>query len=154
MSASTWRHVEFIERPVPLSGQTNGNFSWLMLSDVCKHCEVAGCLEHCPTGSIVRTEFGGVYVQPDICNGCGYCVATCPFGVLRLEGDTLVIGEGCTMCGACVEVCEVQALALEKLPPLNWPPFPVNEIILFKSTLTPKGSIYTPLQVIPLGKKV
>ncbi|MFZ5452779.1 MAG: RNA 2',3'-cyclic phosphodiesterase [Thermodesulfobacteriota bacterium] len=44
------------------------------------------------------------------------------------------------------------AMALEKLPPLNWPPFQVNEIILFKSTLTPQGSIYTPLQVIPLGK--
>jgi len=43
------------------------------------------------------------------------------------------------------------ALALEKLPPLNWPPFQVNEIILFKSTLTPQGSIYTPLAVIPLG---
>ncbi|MBI4642624.1 MAG: RNA 2',3'-cyclic phosphodiesterase [Deltaproteobacteria bacterium] len=44
------------------------------------------------------------------------------------------------------------AMALEKLPPLNWPPFMVNEIILFKSTLTPQGSIYSPLQVIPLGK--
>jgi 2'-5' RNA ligase len=42
--------------------------------------------------------------------------------------------------------------ALEKLPPLKWPPFMVNEIILFKSTLTPQGSIYTPLQVIHLGK--
>jgi 2'-5' RNA ligase len=41
---------------------------------------------------------------------------------------------------------------LETLAPLNWPPFQVNEIILFKSTLTPKGSIYTPLKVIPLGK--
>jgi len=44
------------------------------------------------------------------------------------------------------------AQLLEKLPPLNWPPFLVQELILFKSTLTPQGSIYTPLQVIPLGK--
>jgi electron transfer flavoprotein alpha subunit/NAD-dependent dihydropyrimidine dehydrogenase PreA subunit len=46
------------------------------------------------------------------CIACGQCVDACPFGVLRLEGETLVIGEGCTLCGACVEVCEVEALAL------------------------------------------
>ena len=53
-----------------------------MLSDVCKHCARAGCLENCPTGAIIRTEFDSVYVQPDICNGCGYCVVGCPFGVI------------------------------------------------------------------------
>ncbi|HEX8907675.1 MAG TPA: 4Fe-4S dicluster domain-containing protein, partial [Anaeromyxobacteraceae bacterium] len=64
-----------IETPVPLgpTQQALSNFSWLMMSDVCKHCERAGCLEACPTGAIVRTEFGSVYVQPDVCNGCGYC---------------------------------------------------------------------------------
>ncbi len=46
------------------------------------------------------------------CIACGQCVEACPFGVLRLEGETLIIGEGCTLCGACVEVCEVEALAL------------------------------------------
>src|SRR5947199_2500122 len=61
LSASTWRHVAFVEQP----GR------WLMLSDVCKHCVRAGCLEACPTGAIIRTEFDSVYVQPDICNGCG-----------------------------------------------------------------------------------
>src|SRR5437762_8682069 len=62
-------------------------FRWAFSSDVCKHCEEAGCLEACPTGSIVRTEFGGVYVQPDICNGCGYCVVACPFGVVDKNRD-------------------------------------------------------------------
>ncbi len=57
--------------------------SWEFSSDVCKHCENAGCLEACPTGAIVRTEFGGVFVQPDVCNGCGYCVVACPFGVVQ-----------------------------------------------------------------------
>jgi formate dehydrogenase iron-sulfur subunit len=56
--------------------------TWQFSSDVCKHCENAGCLEACPTGSIIRTEFGGVFIQPDICNGCGYCVVACPFGVV------------------------------------------------------------------------
>src|SRR5207247_11153146 len=84
LGASTWRHVAFVERPVPLSGQTAGlgDFSWLLMSDVCKHCTSAGCLESCPTGAIVRTEFDTVYVQPDLCNGCGYCALGWPFGVI------------------------------------------------------------------------
>jgi formate dehydrogenase iron-sulfur subunit len=61
---------------------------WLMASDVCKHCTHAACLDVCPTGSLFRTEFGTVVVQDDICNGCGYCVAACPFGVIeRRRGD-------------------------------------------------------------------
>ena len=59
--------------------------NWLMMSDVCKHCERAGCLEACPTGALFQTEFGTVVVQQDICNGCGYCVPACPFGVVELD---------------------------------------------------------------------
>jgi formate dehydrogenase iron-sulfur subunit len=59
-----------------------------MASDVCKHCTHAACLDVCPTGSLFRTEFGTVVVQDDVCNGCGYCVAACPFGVIeRRRGD-------------------------------------------------------------------
>src|SRR5881275_2888945 len=82
---STWRHVKFVES-TPQTGR-GGNaperMAWEFSSDVCKHCENAGCLEACPTGSIVRTEFGSVYVQPDICNGCSYCVVACPFSVIK-----------------------------------------------------------------------
>jgi formate dehydrogenase iron-sulfur subunit len=82
---STWRHVKFVEHaPEPGLGGNNPELaSWVFSSDVCKHCEKAGCLEACPTGAIVRTEFGGVFVQPDICNGCSYCVVACPFGVVQ-----------------------------------------------------------------------
>ena len=67
------------------------------MSDVCKHCESAACLEVCPTGSIVRTEFDSVFVQPDICNGCGMCVVACPFGVIdRREDDGRAWK--CTLC--------------------------------------------------------
>ena len=67
----------------PMSlGADEDPFRWVFLSDVCKHCEEAGCLEACPTGSIVRTEVGSVLVQNDVCNGCGYCVVSCPFGVI------------------------------------------------------------------------
>jgi formate dehydrogenase iron-sulfur subunit len=84
LNANTWRHVAFIEQEKPL--RTNGDGStglrWLMESDVCKHCTHAACLDVCPTGALFRTEFGTVVVQEDICNGCGYCVPACPFGVL------------------------------------------------------------------------
>ena len=69
-------------------------FRWLMASNVCKHCTNAGCLDVCPTGALFRTEFGTVVVQDDICNGCGYCVAGCPFGVIdrRIGDKTPLVG--------------------------------------------------------------
>src|ERR671929_3656 len=118
LGGSTWRHVEFIERPVPLGGQMAGNFSWLMLSDVCKHCQRAGCLEACPTGAIIRTEFDSVFVQPDVCNGCGYCIPSCPFGVVdRREDDGRAWK--CTLCydrqkggmvPACAKACPTASI--------------------------------------------
>ncbi|HET9847283.1 MAG TPA: 4Fe-4S dicluster domain-containing protein [Candidatus Dormibacteraeota bacterium] len=80
LGATTWRHVQFIEQ-----AKANGarqEQRWLFLSDVCKHCANAACLEACPTGALIRTEFDTVYVQQDICNGCGFCVPACPFGVI------------------------------------------------------------------------
>ena len=88
LGANSWRHVAFIEqhKPLRLDGETaaldDEPLRWLMSSDVCKHCTHAACLDVCPTGSLFRTEFGTVVVQEDICNGCGYCVPACPFGVL------------------------------------------------------------------------
>jgi formate dehydrogenase iron-sulfur subunit len=118
LGASTWRHVSFIERPVAISNQDAGGFSWLMSSDVCKHCARAGCLENCPTGAILRTEFDTVYVQPDICNGCGYCVVACPFGVIdRREDDGRAWK--CTLCydrlksgmtPACAKACPTESI--------------------------------------------
>jgi formate dehydrogenase iron-sulfur subunit len=120
LGASTWRHVSFIERPVPLGGQTTGlgSFSWLMMSDVCKHCKSAGCLDACPTGAIVRTEFDSVYVQPDVCNGCGYCIVGCPFGVIDRRDDDGRAWK-CTLCydrlteglaPACAKACPTESI--------------------------------------------
>ena len=117
---STWRHVKFVEDPPEpgLGGNAGDLSSWAFSSDVCKHCEVAGCLEACPTGSIVRTEFGGVFVQPDVCNGCSYCVVACPFGVIqRNEDDGRAFK--CTFCydrqkvglePACAKVCPTESI--------------------------------------------
>ena len=127
LGASTWRHVAFIERPVALSTQDAGAFSWLFSSDVCKHCARAGCLESCPTGAIVRTEFDSVYVQPDICNGCGYCVVNCPFGVIdRREDDGRAWK--CTLCydrlkgdmtPACAKACPTESIQFGDLDELR-----------------------------------
>ena len=103
LGANSWRHVAFVEQRKPMriadgdsrtvedrgsldepQSQQNaeGVLRWLMSSDVCKHCTHAACLDVCPTGALFRTEFGTVVVQQDVCNGCGYCVPACPFGVL------------------------------------------------------------------------
>ena len=98
-----------------------------MMSDVCKHCQRAGCLEACPTGAIVRTEFDTVYVQPDICNGCGYCVSACPFGVIdRREDDGRAWK--CTLCydrlkdgmtPACAKACPTDSIVFGELDDLK-----------------------------------
>ncbi len=117
---STWRHVKFVEDTpeAGLGGNAAELSSWGFSSDVCKHCEVAGCLEACPTGAIVRTEFGGVFVQPDVCNGCAYCVVACPFGVVeRNPNDGRAFK--CTFCydrqkaglqPACSKACPTESI--------------------------------------------
>lgn len=126
LGASTWRHVAFVERPAPMK-TGDGHFSWLMLSDVCKHCARAGCLEVCPTGSIVRTEFDTVYVQPDVCNGCGYCVVACPFGVIDRQKDDGRAWK-CTLCydrlkadlePACAKACPTDSIVFGDLDELR-----------------------------------
>ena len=95
LSETTWRHVAFVEQID--SERKRESSRWLMMSDVCKHCVEAPCQEACPTGSIIYNEFGNVYVQPDICNGCGYCVTACPFGVLG-RSDHDGHAHKCTLC--------------------------------------------------------
>jgi formate dehydrogenase iron-sulfur subunit len=102
-------------------------FRWLMSSDVCKHCTHAGCLDVCPTGALFRTEFGSVVVQPDICNGCGYCVSGCPYGVIDRRPDD---GRAfkCTLCydrlrggmePACAQACPTRSIQYGPLDELR-----------------------------------
>jgi len=135
LSATSWRHVKFIEQigeptsAVPLAEATSA-FSlerllqepkdgrWLMMSDVCKHCAAAPCQQACPTGAIIHTEFESVFIQPDICNGCSSCVSACPFGVVTrssLDGHS----HKCTLCydrqrdglaPACAKACPTQSI--------------------------------------------
>jgi formate dehydrogenase iron-sulfur subunit len=133
LGADTWRHVAFIEQSKPLAGQIAGvqhdsdQLRWLMSSDVCKHCTHAACLDVCPTGSLFRTEFGTVVVQEDICNGCGYCIPACPYGVIdQREGDGRAWK--CTMCydrlqigqePACAKTCPTDSIQFGPLDELR-----------------------------------
>ncbi|MET9591728.1 4Fe-4S dicluster domain-containing protein [Streptomyces sp. NPDC006516] len=139
LGASTWRHVAFIEQAVP-AGRTElplvepapgpedaPGMRWLMSSDVCKHCTHAACLDVCPTGSLFRTEFGTVVVQEDICNGCGYCVPACPYGVIEQRPTDGRVFK-CTMCydrlgagqePACAKACPTESIQFGPLDELR-----------------------------------
>jgi formate dehydrogenase iron-sulfur subunit len=130
LGASTWRHVMFLEQPAVAGSQQvdmENPFRWIFLSDVCKHCGNAGCLEACPTGAIVRTDLGSVLVQSDVCNGCGYCVVSCPFGVVdKRHPDGRAFK--CTFCydrqqagmiPACAKACPTQSIRFGDLSELR-----------------------------------
>jgi formate dehydrogenase iron-sulfur subunit len=136
LGADTWRHVAFVEQRgvggIGFQHQSNfqrgdDSFRWLMSSDVCKHCTHAACLDVCPTGAIFRTEFGTVVVQADICNGCGYCVPACPYGVLDKRKDDGRIFK-CTLCydrlevgqePACAKACPTDSIQFGELDELR-----------------------------------
>jgi formate dehydrogenase iron-sulfur subunit len=156
LSASTWRHVRFIELLEPsaelraeaaqaltaggggqlpsipaagdgqgldlvgmaATGGHHGLGDWVFMSDVCKHCTNAGCLDACPTGALIRTEHQTVVLQPDVCNGCGYCVPSCPFGVVDRDQIDGRAGK-CTLCydrledglePACAKACPTDSI--------------------------------------------
>jgi len=130
LGAGTWRHVRFLEAPtaVPelpaIPPVQDGGWdlrepsSWVFMSDVCKHCTHAGCLDACATGALIRTEFETVVLQPDVCNGCGYCVPACPFGVVDRDHDDGRAAK-CTLCydrlqdglePACAKACPTDSI--------------------------------------------
>jgi formate dehydrogenase iron-sulfur subunit len=105
----TFRLVRFIEEP---GGKPNGDLAWLLMSDVCKHCADAGCLNACPTGAIYRTEHGTVNINQDTCNGCRYCVSACPFGVVSFNEQTGT-AKKCIHNGlgpACAKACPTESI--------------------------------------------
>ncbi len=127
LGADTWRHVAFIEQKEPVDNGDGSELRWLMASDVCKHCTHAACLDVCPTGSLFRTEFGTVVVQEDVCNGCGYCIPACPYGVIdqrKHDGRAWK----CTLCydrlsvnlePACAQACPTDSIQFGPLTELR-----------------------------------
>ena len=156
LSATTWRHVRFIELlepsaalrseaeqalehgrggqlpAIPAAGTALGDEArsrfgdWVFMSDVCKHCANAGCVDACPTGALIRTEHQTVVLQPYVCNGCGYCVPACPFGVVDRDHVDGRAGK-CTLCydrlqdglePACAKACPTDSIQFGPLDEL------------------------------------
>jgi formate dehydrogenase iron-sulfur subunit len=146
LGADTWRHVKFVEQPAdhstmdvlamasgtdappaPPTPDGRTELRWLMASDVCKHCTHAACLDVCPTGALIRTEYGTVVVQEDVCNGCGYCVPACPYGVIDQRPDDGRMWK-CTLCydrlgdgqtPACAKACPTESIQYGELDELR-----------------------------------
>ena len=123
LSDVNWRHVKFIEQ----FSEDRTQSAWLMMSDVCKHCVHAPCLEVCPTGAILRTEFDTVYINEPACNGCRDCVSACPFGVIHMS-PTRHVAQKCTFCydrlrhgltPACAQACPTESIRFGPLAELR-----------------------------------
>jgi formate dehydrogenase iron-sulfur subunit len=72
-----------------------------------------------------------VYVQDDVCNGCGYCIVGCPFGVIDRRPQSLPGAGGafkCTFCydrqidgltPACAKACPTESIQFGPLDELH-----------------------------------
>ena len=132
LDAQNWRHVQFIEtvpdnRGTVATPTSAGGQAFIMMSNVCKHCQQASCLEVCPTNAIVRTEFDSVLIQQDVCNGCRYCISACPYHVIGFNEKTGT-AQKCTLCydrlqngmqPACAKACPTESIKFGYLDDLQ-----------------------------------
>jgi formate dehydrogenase iron-sulfur subunit len=127
LNGATWRHVQIIDNvPDETMGEGNGK-AFLLMSDVCKHCTHASCMDVCPTGAIIRTEFDTVFIQEDTCNGCRNCIAACPYDVIDIDHEDNVARK-CTLCydrlqggmePACAKACPTDSIQFGPLDELR-----------------------------------
>jgi formate dehydrogenase iron-sulfur subunit len=127
LDGQTWRHVKFIDNvPDETMGVGDGK-AFLLMSDVCKHCQHASCMDVCPTGAIIRTEFDTVFIQQSVCNGCRNCIAACPYDVIDIDPDRDVARK-CTLCydrlqggmePACAKACPTESIQFGPLDELR-----------------------------------
>jgi len=118
LDGQNWRHVQFIDNVPDATVGVGQGKAWLMMSDVCKHCQHASCMDVCPAGAIIRTEFDSVFIQPDVCNGCRDCISACPYSVIEMDA-TAGVAQKCTFCydrlqggmePACAKACPTQSI--------------------------------------------
>jgi formate dehydrogenase iron-sulfur subunit len=127
LDAQNWRHVKFYDKVPDLSSTSGNGTAFLMMSDVCKHCQHASCMEVCPTNAIIRTEFNTVFIQQDVCNGCRACISACPYSVIGINKKTGTAHK-CTLCydrlqgglePACAKACPTQSIQFGPLSQLQ-----------------------------------
>jgi formate dehydrogenase iron-sulfur subunit len=127
LDGQTWRHVKFIDNVPDETMGTGNGAAFLLMSDVCKHCQHASCMDVCPTGAILRTEFDTVFIQQSVCNGCRNCIAACPYDVIDIDADRDVARK-CTLCydrlqggmePACAKACPTESIQFGPLDELQ-----------------------------------
>jgi formate dehydrogenase iron-sulfur subunit len=127
LDSQNWRYVQMIDNVPDVTLGTGQGKAWLMMSDVCKHCQHASCMDVCPTGAIIRTEFDTVFIQPDVCNGCRNCISACPYAVIGMDEEAHVARK-CTLCydrlqggmePACAKACPTQSIQFGPLDELQ-----------------------------------
>lgn len=117
-----YRHADSYETGTfPLVGAFN-------YSGACNHCAMPACMANCTTGAIIKNEDDGiVYIDEELCIGCGTCEVSCPYGVPKLRTDRNVYGkcDGCMTLRkkgeepACVTSCPARALDFGDLEELE-----------------------------------
>ena len=55
-----------------------------------------------------------IFINDELCTGCGSCTETCPFVGIEIIDNKAVITENCNFCGACLDACPVDAILIEK----------------------------------------
>jgi formate dehydrogenase iron-sulfur subunit len=123
LSARDWRHVLFIEQ---INYKRTGS-RWLFMSDSCKHCKDAPCLNVCPVDAIEHTDLGNVVVRQDKCVGTKLCNKACPWGVIKFNDNTRT-SQKCTLCNdrihnglgtACAKACPTGSISFGDVPDLK-----------------------------------
>ena len=87
----------------------------------CMHCDHPACVSACIVGAFQKHENGTVTWDTDMCIGCRYCMAACPFQVPAFEYQKALnpMIMKCDFCfdrtkeeklPACVSICPVEAL--------------------------------------------
>jgi formate dehydrogenase iron-sulfur subunit len=127
LSGQTWRHVQILDHVPDETLGTGNGAAFLLMSDVCKHCTHASCMDVCPTGAIIRTEFDTVFIQEDVCNGCRMCISACPYNVIDIDPGRDVARK-CTLCydrlqggmePACAKACPTDSIQFGPLAELR-----------------------------------
>lgn len=136
------------------------NVQYEFFRQSCQHCSNAPCVSVCPTGaSFIDKATGIVDVNPDLCVGCSYCIAVCPYRVRYIE-PVKKTADKCNFCRdtnlaqgkqpACVESCPTKALTFGDL---NDPNSDISRLIKEKTTYRTKVELGTDPQLYHIKRE-
>lgn len=118
----------------------------------CLHCVDPSCVSACPVSAMTKDPVTGIVgYDANICIGCRYCVAACPFGVPRFQYDTPTPKiSKCQLCrhrtkdghfSACAEVCPTGATLYGKVKDLHAEAKRRMALKPGEATVFPRGNI-------------